>query len=86
MLKGQLQHALGQGGREQIIAALSGFRHAPEEIADVCNKPEIEHAIRFIQHHYFNVLERVDVLLVVIDQPPWSANQNIDAILNCLTL
>jgi len=73
-------------GREQHIQALGGVRHAPQQIADVINEAEIEHAIRFIQHHDLNGLEIENVLFKVVDDATRGADQNIDTFLKHFAL
>ena len=51
VLVGQLQNFVRERGGEQVIAALRGRRHLAQQVTDVVNETQVEHAVGFVQHH-----------------------------------
>ena len=78
---GQLLHPQGEGGGEQHAQTLGRGRHAAEQEADVLDEAQIEHAIRFIQHHDLNVAQIDHLGLEVVDDATRGADQDVDALL-----
>ena len=78
VLVGELHDAVRQRGREQMVAALRSRRHASQHETDVADEAEIEHAVGFVEHHHFDVAQRVDLLLEVVDQAARGADQDVD--------
>ena len=86
MLISELEHALRQRGRKQHGLARFGLRQATQDEADVGNEAEVEHAVRFVEHHGLRMAHVEDVLLEVIDDAARRADQDVDAILQALAL
>ena len=78
VLVGQLRDPIGERGREQHPEALLHRRHLAEQIADVLDEAEIEHAIGLVEHHHLDALEVEDMLLVVVDQASRRTDQDVD--------
>ncbi len=81
MLVGELQHALRQGGREQHGQALLRARQAPQDVADVRDEAQVEHAVRLVEDGHLNVPQVEDPLLEEIDDPAGGTDQHVDALL-----
>src|SRR5213076_2826844 len=77
VLVGELEHAVRERGREQHGLAPLGMGQAPQDVADVGDEAQIEHAIGLIEHQHLGVPQVVHVLLEVIDQPPRRADQHL---------
>ncbi len=56
-------------------------RQAPQDVADVGDEAEIEHAIRLVQHQHLRVAHVEDMLFEVVDQAARRADQHVDAVL-----
>ena len=61
--------------------ALVGRRQAPQDVADIRDEAEIEHAVGFIEHQHLRVAQVEHVLLEVVDQAAGRADEHVDAIL-----
>ncbi len=79
MLVGQLHDPVRQGCREQHVEALVGFGQPTQEITDVLDEAEVEHAVGFIEHGDLDLIELENALFEVIDDAPGRADQDIDA-------
>ena len=79
MLVGQLEHALRQRRREQHVQAVVGRRQPPQDVADVGDEAEIEHAVRLVEHEHLHAAQIEHVLLEEIDDAARRADQDIDA-------
>ena len=49
----------------------------PQQVADVVDEAQIEHAVGLVQHHHLDVVELVDALFVVVDQAAGGADQHV---------
>jgi len=79
VLVGELVHAAGQGRGKQHGQALFRFRHAAQEIAQIADEPQIEHAVRLIDHRDLDGVQVQGPLFEVVDEPPGRSDQEIDA-------
>ena len=79
VLVGELQDPVRQGGGKQHGLPLFRVRQAPQQIADVGDEAEIEHAVGFIQHQHLRMAHVEDVLLEVVDEASRCADEHIDA-------
>ena len=80
VLVGELEHALRERRREQHRLALVGRRQAPQDVADVGDEAEVEHAVSLVEHHHLAVTQVVHALLEVIDDAARRADQHLDAV------
>ena len=65
-----------RGGEEQVQPFVRA-RHAAKQVAHVSNEAEIEHAIRFVDYRHLRSAQVVNPLLVVVDQAPRGADEQI---------
>ncbi len=79
MLVGQLQHPVGEGGREQQVQAALGIGQAAQQEADVLDEAEVEHAVGLVEHHDLGVAQVEHVLLEIVDDPARRADQDVHA-------
>jgi hypothetical protein len=56
------------------------LRQAAQDVADIRDEAEIEHAVGLIEHQDLYMLEVEDVLFVVVDQPARRADEHVDAL------
>ncbi|MBV6415087.1 MAG: hypothetical protein OMOMHJEC_02930 [Xanthomonadales bacterium] len=77
---GELQHAVRERRREQQALALAGRRHLAQDVADVLDEAEVEHAVGLVEHHHLDRAQAEHVLLEVVHQPARSADQHVDAL------
>ena len=78
MLVGQFGHPVGQGGGEEHAEALAGGWQAPQQVADVLDEAQVEHAIGLVDHHHLGHPQVKDPLFEVVDEPARGANEDID--------
>ena len=57
-----------------------------QNIANIANKAEIKHSIRFIKHHNLNVIERNNALFHIVNHTTCGADKNIYTLLQSLKL
>src|SRR4026208_1330081 len=57
-----------------------------DDAADIGKEAHVEHAIGFVEHEEFDVLQVAGSLLDVIEQTPWRGHDDIGAVLQCLGL
>ena len=86
MLVGQLHHAMRKRGRKQQVQPLLRAWHTTQHIANIVNKPKVEHSIRFVEHHHFSVFKRKHFLLEVINNSPGCSDKYIDTFFQLLAL
>ena len=86
MLVRKLQHALRERRGKEHIQPLIGRREAPQDVPDVADESEIEHAIGFIQHEHLHEAQIDHVLLHEIDDPSGGADQDVDALFEMVLL
>ena len=72
-------HAAGQGRGKQHGQALLRFRHAAQEIAQIADEPQVEHAVGLIDHRDLDGAQVQGPLFEVVDEPPGRSDQEIDA-------
>ena len=86
VLVGELHDLPAQRRREEHRLALVVGRQAAQEEAQVGDEPHVEHAVGLVDHQHLGVLQRVDVLLEVVDQAAGRADQNVAAAAQDLAL
>ena len=64
---------------------LGGWQPA-QYVADVGDEPQIKHPVRFVQHRTAYEAQVEHMLLVVVDDATWRADQHIDAFLELTSL
>jgi hypothetical protein len=79
VLEREFGHAQREGRGEQHRQALLRRRHASEQVADIGDEAEIEHAVRLVEHRRLELLEVEDALFEVIDQAPGRADEHVAA-------
>ncbi len=79
MLVGQLQHAVREGRREHHVEAVLRCRQPAHDVTDVLDEAQVEHAVGLVEYQHLDVLQPVDALLEVVDQPARRADQHVDA-------
>ena len=75
-----------QRRREQHVEALVGWRQAPQQVADVLDEAEVEHAVGFVENRHLDLVELEHALLEVVDDAARRADQDVDAVLDRLAL
>ena len=86
VLVGELEHALRQRRREQHRLAMLGRGQLAQDVADVDDEAEVEHAIGFIEHDGLDEAGVEHMLLVVIDDAARRADQDVHAVLELAAL
>jgi hypothetical protein len=61
-------------------------RNFLDDAAHVGKETHVEHAVRFIEHQELNVLKVAGSLLDVIEQTPRRGDDDVGAVLQCLSL
>jgi len=79
-LPGQLEHAEGQGRREEERLAPLGRRQPAQEEPEVRDEAHVEHPVGLVDHEHLDAPRRPDVLLQVVDQPPGGADEHVAAL------
>ena len=79
VLVGELEHAVRQRRGEQHVQAVFGGGQAAQQVADVLDEAEVEHAVRLVEDHDLHVAQVEDVLLVEIDGAARRADQDVHA-------
>ena len=62
------------------------MRQPPQDVADVGDEAEVEHAVGLVQHQHLGVPQVEHMLLEVVDQAPRGADQHIAALAQLLAL
>ena len=86
MLVGQLHDAVGKGGGEQHGLPFGVGRHLFDQVPEIIDESHVEHAVRFINDEVARLLQIIDMLLVIVDQPARRSDQDIDALLQRIHL
>ena len=64
----------------------SGCGQAAQDVADIGDEAEIEHAIGFVQHQHLHGAQVDDALLDEVDDAARRAHQDVDALLEMMPL
>ncbi|MFO1426340.1 MAG: hypothetical protein U1F11_05090 [Steroidobacteraceae bacterium] len=86
VLMGELEHALRERRREQHRLAVLRRRQAAQDVADVGDEAEVEHAVRLVERRDLGVAQVEHVLLVVVDDAARRADQHVDPVLELAAL
>src|SRR5690606_34238228 len=78
----KFEHPVRKGGGEQHVEPLVVRRQAAQQVTNVLDEAEIEHAVCFVQYRHFNAVELEDALLVIIDDASGRPDQDVDAFLD----
>jgi hypothetical protein len=68
--------------RDDILSDLE----ETHDISNIILKPKVNHPIRFVHAEIFAVIECKSFLLEHIDQTTWSGNNNVDTLIEDVTL
>ena len=79
MLVGEFHDALRQRCRKQHIQAFVRVRQAAQQVANVLDESEVEHAVGFVENGNLNLVEFEHALLEVVDNASRRADQKVDA-------
>ena len=77
VLIGQFHDAIGQGGGKEQVQPLVRGRHPAQQVPDIPDEPEVEHAVRLVQDGNIGMLEGEQVLTIEVDQASRGADQDI---------
>ena len=55
------------------------LRQAPQHVPDVLVEAEIEHPVGLVEHEHLDTAQAEDALLIEIDDPAGSADQDVYA-------
>ena len=80
----QLTNLIGESRREQQILTLL-WQHF-QNLADGVNKTHVQHAVCFVQHQHFDVIEAQCILLMQIEQAARRRHQQVNTTAQCLAL
>ena len=86
VLVGKFQHTLRERRREQHVEPLIGLRQPAQDVANVADEAEIEHAIGLIQHQHLHRSQVDDALLGEIDDAARRPHQDVDALFELMLL
>ena len=86
VLVGEFGNPVGEGGREEQPEAFFGGRTAAQQVTDILDEAEVEHAVRLVQYDDLNLLEIKYTLFEIVDQPAGSADQDVDPLLELFAL
>ena len=86
MLECEFHDTLRQRRREQHIESLVRVGKPSEQIANILDEAQVEHAIRLVQNGDFDFVQLENALLEVVDDAPGRADKDIDAILYSTSL
>src|SRR5690606_4447739 len=73
-------------GGEQHVESLFGRREPAQDVADVGNEAQIEHAVGLVEHENLYRAQVDDALLDEIDDPARSADQDVHPLFEMVTL
>jgi hypothetical protein len=71
-----------QGRRKQHIQALVGWRQPSQQVANVLDEAEVEHAVGLVQYRNLYLAQFEHALLEIIDDAARCADQQVDPILD----
>ena len=80
VLVGQLEHAVGQCGRKQQVQTLVPLGQASQDIPDVADEAQVEHAVGLVEHENLDAPKAEDALLGKVDDAARCADQDVDAL------
>src|SRR5204863_260556 len=76
---GELHDVVAERRREEHRLAAVVGRELAQEVAQALDEAHVEHAVGFVDDQDLHAAEIEDALLVVVDQPPGRADQDVDA-------
>src|SRR5262245_50967219 len=79
MLVCELEHAMRECGGEQHVQTPMMLGQAAQNVANVLDEAEIEHAIRLVENQHLDPAQTEHALLVEIDDAARRAYQYVDA-------
>ncbi len=78
-LVGELLDLVRERCREQQVLPLGGHRQQRHDPLDVGNEAHVEHAVGFVEHEHLDLPEVNALVFDVVEQPPRSGDEDLDA-------
>src|SRR5690606_34992900 len=79
VLVSELEHAIRQRRRKEQIQSLRSRRKPAQDVSNVAQEAEVEHAVGLVQHGNLDSTQPEHALLEEIDQASRRADQHVDA-------